>query len=141
MFLRRGRVEEEEEFIRAEINKLTPEERLQYHRMIKKRVKDPDTYAVLNWFLWIGLHHFYLGRWLLGLILLVLFPASFFVSLMIGFSDGSWTLFKFVLFAYLTVVVWDLMHLFRAQIVVQNHNNKVMMKALGQVERKYAARS
>jgi len=41
-------------------------QRAEFYRKSGKKIRDPDTYAALNWFFVIGLHHFYLRRWLRG---------------------------------------------------------------------------
>lgn len=75
---------DEEEALRKQIRELTPEQRKEYFRLEGEQIKDPDTYAVLNWFVMAGLHHFYLGKtergvinlcvMLFGLVLLPFFP-------------------------------------------------------------------
>ena len=41
---------DEEETLRKQIRELTPEQRKEYFRLEGEQIKDPDTYAVLNWF-------------------------------------------------------------------------------------------
>lgn len=77
---------DEEEALRKQIRELTPEQRKEYFRLEGEQIKDPDTYAVLNWLVMAGLHHFYLGKtqrgvinlcvMLLGLVLLPFFLSS-----------------------------------------------------------------
>ena len=56
----------EEDVLRSRVTALTPEQRKLYHQFEKHRIKDPDTYATLNYFLAGGLHHFYLGNYIFG---------------------------------------------------------------------------
>ena len=57
-----------EEHLREQIRQLSDEQRKHYYRLERQQLKDPDTYAVLNYFFIAGLHHFYLGRTNRGLI-------------------------------------------------------------------------
>ena len=41
---------------------LTDEQRKEYYDRFRREVRDPDTYAVLNYFFLAGLHHMYLGN-------------------------------------------------------------------------------
>tara|TARA_A100001011_G_scaffold317217_1_gene336501 strand:- start:785 stop:1057 length:273 start_codon:yes stop_codon:yes gene_type:complete len=52
----------EEEKIQYRIMRLCPSFRHEYYTAYQKKMKDADTYAVLNWFFIGGLHHFYLGQ-------------------------------------------------------------------------------
>ena len=60
--LDKNAVDNEEEALRSEINHLPDELRAQFYNEVKNKIKDPDTYAALNWFFICGLHHFYLGK-------------------------------------------------------------------------------
>lgn len=66
--LDRDSVEAEEEQLREAAAALPDEQRRGFYREVKRELKDPDTYAVLNWFFLVGLHHFYLRRWGRGLL-------------------------------------------------------------------------
>jgi len=66
--LKQADVDAEEESLRQAIRKLPDEQRREFYQLAGKRVKDPDTYATLNWFFMVGLHHFYLKRWVRGLV-------------------------------------------------------------------------
>jgi len=48
--LKQEEVEREEERLRALARELSDEDRKAFFEAFSKRVKDPDTYAVLNWF-------------------------------------------------------------------------------------------
>ena len=45
------KVEQEEERLRGIISSLLNDERKRYYETMRNRIRDPDTYAVLNWFL------------------------------------------------------------------------------------------
>ena len=119
-------VEKEEERLRQEINKLNDSERQVFYSAAKRKVKDPDTYATLNWFFVTGLHHFYLGKWLSGIIDLALFITA--VFLMISFH---WYFTGIVII--LIVSIWELWALFRSQIIVQDWNNRIYQQVLSEV--------
>ena len=120
--LRQADVDSEEESLRKAIRVLPDEKRSEFFKLAHKAVKDPDTYAALNWFFIVGLHHFYLGRWGRGLIDLgaLLTAVSFFVS--------GWV----VAGACVLIVVysWELWELFRSQVIVQDWNNRLYRELL-----------
>jgi hypothetical protein len=59
--VRQAHVEAREEALRERLRSLTDEQRRTFYRAYRPRLRDPDTYAVLNWFFPAGLHHSYLG--------------------------------------------------------------------------------
>lgn len=116
---------DEEEALRNQIRELTPEQRKEYYRLEGQKIKDPDTYAVLNWFIMAGLHHFYLGNtqrglinlcvMLVGLVLLPFFPIVGIIVL-------------------LGIVIVELPQLFKSQQIVHAYNNNVMRELLHKVK-------
>ena len=60
-------VQEEEERLRKLVRELPDDKRLQFFQQVETDLKDPDTYATLNFLFIAGLHHFYLGKWFRGL--------------------------------------------------------------------------
>lgn len=111
----------EEEELRKKIALLSSEHKKKYYQMEEQLVKDPDTYAVLNYFFLTGLHHFYLKKYLLGLLNLFL--------LLFGIvSIGS-----FGLVVIFIVIIIELPQLFRSQSIIQQYNNNVMRKTLAVV--------
>lgn len=125
--LKQAEVDVEEERLREAVNDLDDGQRRAFYRELKGRIKDPDTYAALNWFFIAGLHHFYLGRWQLGLLDLALFLAG--VAMIIGQHPVAGLLL------IAGVSLWELGALFRAQIVVQAWNNRVYSRCLEKVRR------
>jgi hypothetical protein len=71
--LNQKNVDQEEEAIRIWIQTLSDNNRVLFYKKVKTKIKDPDTYAVLNLFFICGIHHFYLLKWLLGFIDLSIF--------------------------------------------------------------------
>jgi len=115
--LKQEEVEAEEESLRKAIRELSEDRRAEFYRQAGKAVKDPDTYAALNWFFIAGLHHFYLGRWQLGLL-----DLGALVLAIVCFSAGLiWAGVALLVVVY----SWELWQLFRSQIIVQDWNNRL----------------
>lgn len=110
-------VEQEEERLRERLAALPDERRKAVYRELQKQLKDPDTYATLNWFFLGGLHHFYLRRWGRGLIDLGV--------VLLGLALLFTPLFVLGLLCWLGVAIWELANLFRSQIIVQDWNNQL----------------
>jgi TM2 domain-containing membrane protein YozV len=109
------RMEEAEERLRNLIHALPRKTKQEYYRRIRRRTKDPDTYAALNWSLIAGLHHFYLGNRLRGVIDLA--------TLITGLALTFWT--EWVLAGILLIAVlslFELWELFNLQMIVRRHN-------------------
>lgn len=109
---------EEEERIRRLVRELPDEKRVLFFKQAEKHLKDPDTYAVLNYLFIAGLHHFYLGKWIRGSINLFIFLMGV-VLLFTGLA------FTGVLLLVIISAI-ELKALFKSQIVVQDYNNGVM---------------
>jgi hypothetical protein len=118
----RRAIDAEEDRLRAAAARLPDSERAAFYREARRRFRDPDTYAVLNWFFMVGLHHFYLGRHLRGLLDIALVAGG--VALMIaGHGLAGLT-------AVLVVFVLELQALFRSQVIVQAWNNRIQRALL-----------
>ena len=115
--LNQHEVDSEEERLRALAQALPDMQRKAFFEDAKERLRDPDTYAVLNWFFLAGLHHFYLGKWIKGLCNLAVFVAG----IVLIFVQSAWLGLGLILL----VSVWELWALFRAQIIVQDWNNRL----------------
>lgn len=111
----------QEEQLRSEVNALSPDQRKLFYQQEKARVKDPDTYAVLNWFFAAGLHHFYLGKFQRGAVNLTL--------MLIGIL----TIYSFGVFLIIVVLLIELPQLFKSQRIVHQYNNQVMADILKQL--------
>lgn len=115
-------VNAEEARLRQLANALPDEQRKEFYRDVKRQLRDPDTYAAVNWFFLVGLHHFYLGRWGRGLLNLAVFLLG--VALII--AQLIWPGVALIVL----VSVWELWALFRAQIIVQDWNNQLYRRLL-----------
>lgn len=116
----------EEERIRAEVRQLEGDQRSRFYREFEEQVKDPDTYAVLNYLFISGLHHFYLGRWLRGAINLSLFVIA------VAFLLNQQWLIGLGIIAAVSIV--ELYALFRSQLIVQDFNNRLMRSILAKIK-------
>ncbi len=113
---------EKEEALRCEIQDLSNENKKIFYSKVEDKIKDPDTYAVLNWIFLSGLHHFYLKKWTKGIINLSLFV----ISILLLFS--AYTYWGIGILVALFIV--ELRELFQSQIIVLDYNNKMMEKVL-----------
>ena len=111
-------VEEKEETIRKLVRELPDNSRLMFFKESDKRLKDPDTYAALNYIFIAGLHHFYLGKWQRGLLNIVVFWTG------VIFLFNGYTSIGIVIIIAITIS--ELYELFQSEIIVKEHNNSVM---------------
>ncbi len=120
-------IQEDEERIRKLVRELPDEKRLLFFKRTEKNLKDPDTYATLNYLFIAGLHHFYLGKWIRGSINLFIFLLGV-VLLFTGLA---------VIGVLLLIVISlvELKALFRSQILIQEYNNDVMETIYREVTR------
>ncbi len=119
-------VENEENRLRDLVTDLPPALRKSYFETMRVRTRDPDTYATLNWFFVAGLHHFYLGKIIRGLVNLAIFVCGvlfLFVLPLFGVS---------LIAAIFVVELWAL---FRSQIIVRDHNNRKAAQTLSEIVR------
>lgn len=118
-------IQEDEERIRKLVRELTDERRLQFFKQTEKDLKDPDTYATLNFLFIAGLHHFYLGKWLRGLINFTVFLLGAILLFSPAVVMGA--------FLLLAITIIELKALFNSQILVQEYNNGVMERIYREV--------
>ncbi len=111
-------IQQKEEHIRQLVRVLPDHKRLKFFKETEKKLKDADTYAALNFIFIAGLHHFYLGKWVRGLINIIIFFAGV-VMLFTG-------LIAIGIFMLIAITIVELYALFRAQLIVQDYNNIIM---------------
>jgi len=119
---------EAEEQLRKNVRELPDDKRLAFFKAAEQRLKDPDTYAALNYLFVAGLHHFYLGKWARGLLNI----AVFLVGVVMLFTPLA--IIGILLIAAITSV--ELYALFKSQIIVQAHNNSIMEQIYRNITRK-----
>ena len=117
---------QQEEQLRLQIAALNPEQKKQYYALEVAQVKDPDTYATLNWAFLSGLHHFYLGKWQRGLFNLVMMLSGglLYFSALFPLLGGV---------MILLVLIIELPQLFKSQQIVHRYNNQLMQRLLSEV--------
>ncbi len=118
-------VRDEEDAIRDTLAALGPEQRKAYYRLSENRIKDPDTYATVNYFLVCGLHHFYLGKWVRGAANLTAFLAG----VIFLFSPAPIVGVGVIA----AIVAVELPALFMSQSIVRDHNNKQARQILDEL--------
>lgn len=122
-------LEQDEERIRALVHGLSDKQRSIFYSQVEENLKDPDTYAALNFIFIAGLHHFYLGKMARGTINIVIF--------LIGIA--------WIIAGYLTIGIAfiiavsavELGALFQAQKTVKAYNNKVMQEIYQELIQKH----
>ena len=120
--LNQQQVDTEEEQLREQAAALPDEQRNVFYQQLKPLLRDPDTYATLNWCFIAGLHHFYLGQWQRGLVNLLVFT--------VGIALLFTPLFLLGIAMLILISVAELWALFRAQIIIQDWNNQIMQRLL-----------
>lgn len=108
----------EEERIRKLVRALPDDQRLQFFTQAEKNLKDPDTYAALNYLFIAGLHHFYLGKWVRGSVNLFIFLMG------VVFLFTGLAVIGLLLLVGISLV--ELKALFKSQKLIQEYNNGVM---------------
>lgn len=129
-FIDKQEVVQKEEALRVAIRGLPDATRKQIFGLCNQQLKDPDTYAALNYALVAGLHHIYLGKWLRALIELLVFIMGIVLAIngaSIGFLIAG------------VIVIIEIYELFRSQVIIQDFNNQVTEKIISQVQGKDSA--
>ena len=118
---------DEDEQLRTLISELSNEQRKHYYGLFVAQVKDPDTFAALNWACLAGLHHFYLGRWQRGAFnLILMFIGALFCFIQYApLFGGGIILFVFII---------ELPQLFNSQKIIHQYNNQLMKSLLKQIK-------
>jgi len=119
-------LEENEELLRKQVNSLPDDQKKEFYNLQSKELKDPDTYAALNWFFVGGFHHCYLGKYRLFVLELTLLIVSI-VGLILDHSSA--------LLILVMLVVYELPQLFFSQKIARQHNYKVSCEIFNQVRR------
>jgi TM2 domain-containing membrane protein YozV len=106
---------------------LPDDKRFVFFQKTEKQLKDPDTYATLNYLFIAGLHHFYLGNWVRGLFNLAVFLTGMIMLFTPLFIPG--------ILLIITISAVELFALFKAQVIVQAHNNAIMNRIYQEIIR------
>ena len=131
--LKREEVESREEQLRLRIRELPDDLKQLYYRQAKSQIKDPDTYAVLNYLGIVGLHHFYVGRWSRGFINISIFTVGLLLA-----GNGLVKLEPIYRMiggiALAAVLLAELPALFNSQLIIQDHDNGIMEQLLDDLD-------
>ncbi len=119
-------LEKNEELLRKQVNSLTEAQKKEFYQIQSTKLKDPDTYATLNWFFIGGLHHCYLGHYALFAIELLMLVVS-----LVGFFLGN----PSSLFILLMVIIYELPQLFFSQKIARQYNYKLSCEIFNQVRK------
>ncbi|NVD07694.1 hypothetical protein FCU94_12445 [Vibrio sp. JPW-9-11-11] len=119
-------LEKNEELLRNQVNSLPEGQKKEFYKQQSKKLKDPDTYATLNWFFLGGFHHCYLGKYALFALELTLLTISI-VGLTLGHSSA------FIILGLL--VLYELPQLFFSQKIARQHNYQVSCDIFNDVRR------
>ena len=114
-----------EEKIRILAGELPGDKRLLFWTEVQKKLKDPDTYAAMNFAFMFGLHHFYVGKWIRGLLAISLFVLgliTLFVVPMVG------------VLLIACIICSAIPALFRSDTIVRQYNNELMEQMYRQVK-------
>jgi TM2 domain-containing membrane protein YozV len=122
-------VDKEESDLRDKISELSNDNKKIFYEKIEKELRDPDTYAVLNWLFIGGIHHFYLKKWLNGSINIIIFL----VGTVLLFSDND-MVFGAAVGMLFSLFVIELIQLFKSQLILQDYNNQVTKKLLSEFD-------
>jgi len=113
--------------LREQIATLSAADQQVYQQCESASVKRANAYAALNCLFFLGAHHFYLNRWLRGIIALVLGMSA--LSLI---SSGQ-ILYGSVILLAMAIV--EIPQLLNYEHLVHAHNNNVMRHCLAQVRK------
>ena len=123
--LKTHQVQQQEEILRSQVRDLNQKARKNFYSQYSNYLKDPDTYAVLNFFFITGLHHFYLKNHLHGSLNLSVFLMG--LILIFGdFDNGLLTGFSLISL----MILVEMPALFRSQIIVKHYNNLIATETL-----------
>ncbi|WP_343291977.1 hypothetical protein [Vibrio harveyi] len=119
-------LEKQEELLRSQVNSLPEHQKKEFYERQSKSLKDPDTYATLNWFFLGGFHHCYLGKYALFALELILLIVS-----IVGFVFGHPS--AFLILALL--IIYELPQLFFSQKIARQHNYQLSCEIFNEVRR------
>ncbi|SIN81731.1 hypothetical protein [Salinivibrio sp. ES.052] len=109
----------QEEALRKQVNGLTQSQKKRYFAEQTRQLKDPDTYAALNWAFLGGFHHLYLRKYRLFIV-----ECTLLVIAVIGLVMSQ-PYFALILVG---LVLFELPQLFFAQKIARQYNYHVSRK-------------
>ncbi len=119
-------LERNEELLRTQVSLLPESQRKEFYKRQSEELKDPDTYAALNWLFLGGFHHCYLGKYAIFAVELILLSVS-----IIGFILGH----PSALLILILFVAYELPQLFFSQKIARQHNYNLSCEIFNDVRR------
>lgn len=119
-------LEKNEELFRQQLNGLSKEQRKAFYEVQSQKLKDPDTYAALNWLFLGGIHHLYLRKYVLFVIEVMLLTIS-----IIGFFLGHAS----SIYIIILLSVYELPQLFFSQKIARQYNYNLSCDILSEVRK------
>ena len=113
----------EETELRDRVRNLPGAQRTRYDELERHLLKDSGTYLKLNWLFPSGAHHFYLRRWLRGVLNLTLTLAALY--LIINLNNPVYGIL-----VLLALFIIEIPQLLNANHLVHAFNNRVMDRCL-----------
>jgi len=117
-------LEKNEELLRVQLNALSKEQKKSFYAVQSKNLKDPDTYAALNWFFIGGIHHFYLRKYALFVTELILLTLSI-IGLFLGYESA--------IYIIILLCIYELPQLFFSQKIARQYNYNMSCDLLNEV--------
>ncbi|RXJ74616.1 hypothetical protein CS022_03360 [Veronia nyctiphanis] len=118
-------LEHKEEALAQDVRNLSDAERKLYYKAQTKQLKDPDTYASLNWTFIGGVHHLYLGKYLVFVIELFLL-----ISAVAGLVMG----YEIAVIVLIGLALFELPQLFFSQKIVRQKNYDISRAILEEIK-------
>lgn len=115
--------EEKEEILRGKILELNEEDRLKFYSTQQEKIKDPDTYATLNYMFFLGLHHLYSGQYKT---FLVEFTAII-LSIILIYSEVDF-LATLGASGIIAILIYQASQLFMSQRIVRHRNYEISIE-------------
>ncbi|QYK00845.1 TM2 domain-containing protein [Shewanella psychrotolerans] len=119
-------LEENEDSLRKQVNALPEAQKKEFYKRQSEELKDPDTYAALNWFFLGGFHHCYLRKYALFSFELILLTISI-IGLVLEYTNS--------LFIIAFLVLFELPQLFFSQKIARQYNYDVSCDIFNEVSR------
>lgn len=120
-------LEQKEEQLRQQVNALPEKQKKAYYKLQSTKLKDPDTYASLNWFFLGGVHHCYLGKYTLFMFELLLLIISI-CGLLLGHHSAIYIL--------IALTLYELPQLFFSQKIARQYNYELSCQIFNDVRKR-----
>lgn len=119
-------VEKNEDLLRQQLSSLSKEQKKVFYELQSQKLKDPDTYAALNWLFLGGVHHLYLEKYALFAIELMLLTVS-----IAGFFLGH----ESSIYIIILLAVYELPQLFFSQKIARQYNYNLSCHLFNEVRK------